>query len=203
VGNPDLPEEIGNGVELTLLLNKERVSGSAAVFVNQFDGYIFPRNTGELNYRIYVPIYQYTGNDALLYGAEGQVEVDLRRRFELNSTLSWVRGEFPDTGVPIPWTPPLKGRLAFIRNGERVKWTASIRGASRQTRLGPFEEATDAYLVPDLSAQMHFVRGGMLHTMTVAMDNVTDTSYRDHLSRVKSVMPEPGRNIRILYKLHF
>jgi len=203
VGNPDLPEEIGTGAELTLLLNKERVSGTAAVFVNQFDGYIFPRNTGELNFRIYVPIYQYTGNDARLYGAEGSVNLDLGQRFELQSTASWVRGELTDSGTPIPWTPPLKGRVALVRNGDMVKWTASLRGASQQTRLGPFEEPTDGYVVPDLAAQMHFVRGGMLHTMTLAVDNLTNTTYRDHLSRVKSVMPEPGRNIRLLYRLHF
>ncbi|MGB1375475.1 MAG: TonB-dependent receptor [Rhodothermales bacterium] len=203
VGNPDLPEEIGAGAELTLLLNKERVSGTAAVFVNQFEGYIFPRNTGELNFRIYVPIYQYTGNDARLFGAEGSIQVDLGSRHEVQSTFSWVRGELTDSGTPIPWTPPLKGRLAFVRNGDLVKWTASLRGASQQTRLGPFEEPTDGYVVPDLAAQMHFVRGGMLHTVTLAMDNLTNTTYRDHLSRVKSVMPEPGRNVRLLYRLHF
>lgn len=203
VGNPDLPEENGSGAELTLLMNKERVSGSAAVFVNQFSGYIFPRNTGELNYRIYVPIYQYTGNDARLFGAEGQVMIDLGQRYEVESTFSWVRGHLTDIDTPIPWTPPLKGRVAVVLNGKRIKWTASLRAASEQTRLGPFEEATDGYVVPDLTAQTHFVRGGVLHTLTLAVDNLTNTSYRDHLSRVKSVMPEPGRNVRILYRLYF
>ena len=156
-----------------------------------------------MNFRIYVPIYQYTGNDARLFGAEGSIQVDLGSRHEVQSTFSWVRGELTDSGTPIPWTPPLKGRLAFVRNGDLVKWTASLRGASQQTRLGPFEEPTDGYVVPDFAAQMHFVRGGMLHTVTLAMDNLTNTTYRDHLSRVKSVMPEPGRNVRLLYRLHF
>jgi len=203
VGNPDLPEETGTGAELTLLLNRERVSGSASAFVNRFDGYIFPLNTGELNFRIYVPIYQYVGNDARLHGAEGQLNVELGDRWHVESTMSWVRGTLTETDTPIPWTPPLKGRSALVREGKRVKWTASFRAASQQTHLGPFEEPTDGYIVPDLAAQMHFVRAGVLHTLTMAIDNLTDTSYRDHLSRVKSVMPEPGRNIRLLYRLHF
>lgn len=203
IGNPDLPEETGTGLDLSLLLNRERVSGSVAAFINQFDGYIFARNTGELNYRIYVPIYQFTGNDALMFGAEGQVIVDLTDRLGLETSLSWVRGTLTETDTPIPWTPPLKGRVAVVRDGERIKWTASVRGASEQTRLGPFEEKTAGYIVPDFSAQTHFVKAGMLHTFTLAVDNVTNTTYRDHLSRVKSVMPEPGRNVRLLYRLHF
>lgn len=203
VGNPDLPEETGNGLDLTLLLNRERVSGSAAVFINQFNGYIFARNTGELNYRIYVPIYQYTGNDARMFGAEGQIVLEVTDQFSLESSISWVRGTLTETDTPIPWTPPLKGRLALVHDGEVIKWTASVRGASKQTLLGPFEEKTDGYVVPEVSAQTHFIKAGVLHTFTVAIDNVTNTKYRDHLSRVKSVMPEPGRNVRILYRLHF
>jgi iron complex outermembrane receptor protein len=203
VGNPDLPEENGTGLDLTLLLNRERVSGSVAAFVYQFDGYIFARNTGELNYRIYVPIYQYTGNDARMMGAEGQVRVDLVDALSLESSLSWVQGTLTESDTPIPWTPPFKGRVALVHEGGHIKWTASVRGAAKQTRLGPFEEATDGYIVPDLSAQTHFVRAGLLHTFTIAVDNLTNTTYRDHMSRVKSVMPEPGRNVRLLYRLYF
>ena len=203
VGNPDLPAETGTGLDASLILRKDRIYGSVAAFYNTFDGFIFTRNTGELNYRIYVPIYQFTGNDARMYGAEGQVAVGLGHRLELESSLSWVRGLLTETDTPMPWTPPLKGKVALVRSGERFKWTISVRGATQQTRLGPFEEATSGYVVPDVSAQTHFVRRGMLHTVTLAVDNVTNTTYRDHLSRVKSVMPEPGRNARLLYRLYF
>ena len=203
VGNPDLPEENGTGLDVSLLLNRDRVSGSVAAFVYRFDGYIFARNTGELNYRIYVPIYQYTGNEARMLGAEGQIRFDLFDRLDLESSMSWVQGTLTESDTPIPWTPPFKGRVALIHEGAHIKWTASVRGASKQSRLGPFEEATDGYIVPDFSAQTHFVRAGMLHTFTLAVDNLTNSTYRDHLSRVKSVMPEPGRNVRLLYRLYF
>ncbi len=203
VGNPDLNGEIGTGFEAGILLDHDRVSGSASAFVNWFEGFIFPENTGELNFRVYIPIYQFSSVDARMFGGEGQVIVDLGSGLEWSSSLSWVRGTMTETGTPIPWTPPLKGRTSLVKEGSRFKWTASLRGASEQTRLGPFEEETGGYLVPDISGQVHFVRGGMLQTVTLAIDNVTDTTYRDHLSRVKSIMPEPGRNVRLLYRVHF
>lgn len=131
------------------------------------------------------------------------MNVDVTERMALESSVSWVRGVLTESDTPIPWTPPLKGRLALVHDSDRVKWTVALRAASRQTRLGPFEEGTSGYVVPDLSVQTHFVRGGILHTFTLAVDNLTNTEYRDHLSRVKSVMPEPGRNVRLLYRLHF
>jgi iron complex outermembrane receptor protein len=42
-----------------------------------------------------------------------------------------------------------------------------------------------------------------LHTVALTAENVTDTEYRMHLSRVKSIMPEPGRNVKVLYRVYF
>ena len=35
------------------------------------------------------------------------------------------------------------------------------------------------------------------------VENLFDTAYREHLSLIKAVMPEPGRNVKFLYKLNF
>ena len=203
VGNPDLQTEIGTGVEVTFDWQGDGFRGSVAGFHNRFQTYIFPRNTGELNYRIYIPIYQFTGTDAVMTGAEGQIHVDLPSNIEAAVRGSWVRGQLTDLDVPIPWMPPLKGTVSLSGTVGPVTWTAAARGASRQSRLGPFEETTSGFIVPDVSLQTHRIAAGMLHTVTLAIDNVTNTSYRDHLSRVKSIMPEPGRNVRLLYRLHF
>jgi iron complex outermembrane receptor protein len=41
------------------------------------------------------------------------------------------------------------------------------------------------------------------HQVVVTIANIFDTEYRQHLSRIKSVMPEPGRNVKLLYRLNF
>ena len=203
VGNPDLSLEVGYGVEATLRHEGKRLRGMAAVFHNQFDAFIFPRNTGELNYRIYVPIYQYTGTDAVMTGAEGRASLALMPGWQVEQTVSWVRGTLTELDTPIPWTPPLRSSTSVTWAAGSWKTSFTLRAMSRQDRLGPFEEGTEGYAVPDASVQYHMIAGGVMHTFMLAIDNLTDITYRDHLSRVKSIMPEPGRNIRLLYRSYF
>jgi iron complex outermembrane receptor protein len=78
-----------------------------------------------------------------------------------------------------------------------------VRFAARQNRTGDFEEPTDGYAVLDLTAGYRFLAGSQLHTVTLGVENALNTEYRNHLSRVKVIMPEPGRNVRLLYRLTF
>lgn len=41
----------------------------------------------------------------------------------------------------------------------------------------------------DASAQYYFTAGGLLHTLNLGVGNVFNTEYRDHLSRVRIIMP--------------
>ena len=42
-----------------------------------------------------------------------------------------------------------------------------------------------------------------MFTIDLVLENVTNTEYRDHLFRVQRVMPEPGFNLKLLYKVFF
>ena len=37
----------------------------------------------------------------------------------------------------------------------------------------------------------------------MTLENATDAVYRNHLNRVKEILPEPGRNLRLLHKIFF
>ena len=45
--------------------------------------------------------------------------------------------------------------------------------------------------------------GGALHTITVRLDNATNELYRNHLSLIKDLVPEMGRNFKVVYALGF
>jgi iron complex outermembrane receptor protein len=47
------------------------------------------------------------------------------------------------------------------------------------------------------------MKAGILHTFVMTVENVMNREYRMHLSRVKSIMPEPGRNLKLYYRLYF
>lgn len=204
VGDADLGSEHGYGGEVYLRRNAGYIRGRAALFVNQFDGYIFPRNTGEFSPRradLYE--YRYTGLDARMAGAEGRVEVDASTHLTLTLSASYVRGILTDSGESLPMIPPLNGSIGV--DWHCCIWSvgAELLGAFEQYQLGDFEQPTAGYARLDLNAQYQKTWAGLLHSVVLKVENATDAEYRQHLSRVKSIMPEPGRNLKLVYRVYF
>jgi iron complex outermembrane receptor protein len=202
VGNPDLEEEIGLGFDLFVRATRERFRGEVAAFRNTIDGFIYPRNTGDRS-PSGLPIYRHVGEDAVLTGFEGKAEWSVADRLVLDGTVSYVRGTLTRTDEPLPFIPPLGGRFGFRYEAPRYFVGAGMKWAARQDRVGEFEEPTDGYHVYDAVAGYRWTAFGRVHTLTLRADNVTDAEYRDHLSRVKAVMPQAGRNLSLLYRVNF
>ena len=203
IGNPELGLERGSGAEIFGRYDDQGLTASVALYHNFISGYIFPLNTGEINVRTLLPIYQQTGAEARMIGAESSVEARVLRHLTLSAMASYVHGTLTNRGEPLPWMPPLSGKVDGSYNRDRLTLGATTRFAAQQERTGPFEEPTDGYAIFGAYAQYYIDAGPTLHTIDLIIDNVVDTEYRDHLSRVKSVMPEPGRNIKLLYKIYF
>ena len=98
----------------------------------------------------------------------------------------------------------MQGRLGIEYEPTNVLSTGlSLRLAANQERPGRFEEPTDNYAVVDWASDLNLYRWGLLHTLTLTVENLTDAVYRRHLNRVKEIMPEPGRNVRLLHKVYY
>jgi iron complex outermembrane recepter protein len=203
IGNPRLDPEEGYGFELFLHIHRSGFRLETAAFINSIHRYLYPRNTGSESERRPMPIYQYSGDDVLMRGWEMSYRLDLSRHFTTSGTLSFVKGDLIDEDMPLPFMPPLSGKFNLEYNRNNFTAGTALRIAASQNRLGEFEEPTDGYLVYDLYARYLFSRGRYFHTFTLGIDNITNEDYRMHLSRVKSIMPEPGRNIRLLYRVYF
>ena len=171
-------------------------------FYNDIRDYVYGEDTGRLS-RMLLPIYQFRGNDAVFSGFEASVNVDLGRGLALEGVASSVTGNLKDSDQPLPLVPPLKGHAAL--KYEQPSWF--IRGeaemAARQDRTGEFETETDGYAVFNAAAGARLTLGGRLNVVTVSLDNATDTEYRNHLSRVKEIMPEAGRGLSVTYRVVF
>ena len=149
------------------------------------------------------PIYQFQGNDARLTGFEGGLDWQIGGALGLEGTASFVRGTLRDGDRPLPLIPPLRGRIAL--EYDRPTWF--VRGetsmASRQDRIGRFETETDGYSVFHAAAGLRLTVAGRLNVLTVSVENLTDEEYRNHLSRVKEIMPEAGRGLSVTYRVVF
>jgi len=204
VGNPSLENEVGTGLDLFVRYVGERMSAEITGFRNDISGFIYPAETGDTS-SIALPIYQFRGEDALLTGVEGSVDWTVVAGVTLHGTLSYVRGSRDEMGedAALPLIPPLQARVGL--GYDRPSWF--VRGetelAARQNRLGPFETPTAGYQVFDLSAGARLTLAGRLNVLTVTAENVTDREYRNHLSRVKEIMPQAGRGLSVTYRVVF
>jgi len=222
VGDPQLDDEHGIGFDVFARFNRSNVAAEVALFGNRLTNYIFPSSRGRIEQGRQggVALLQFSNEDAEFRGAEGKVEWSALPHFVIHGTISQVNAKFTSTrdSIPVfvegdtvivppsefpPLIPPLHGELGL--RYDRTSWFAAgvARMADRQDRLGDFEETTAGYVVADLSAGYRFVHGSRLHAITLRVDNAFDREYRNHLSRTKAIMPEPGRNVALVYRLTF
>ncbi len=211
IGNPDLNAEHGTGIEGYLQYRNTGFEARLSIFHNRFSSYIFPGFSGERS-RVRSDLYEYhyIGDDAALSGFEATSEIELSERWLIQGLLSYVRGELIARETALPLIPPINGSLRLIYRQSSFSFTTELVGSGEQIRLYRAEdpdaipeEATSAWMIMNLSGQYYFPWNGKLNSFVVSIENVLDTEYRNHLSRVKSVMPEPGRNIKLLYRLYF
>ena len=130
---------------------------------------------------------------------------------------------------PLPAMPPLRARTQLRWEDRRWSVTWTIEAASRQARVPPVPSTlgrttcvlgqsqaqagpnapallpaefcpTAGWMLVHLSTARRWFWGGQLHEVTASIDNLFDADWRDHLWRAKQVAPQPGRNLRMLYR---
>jgi iron complex outermembrane receptor protein len=114
-----------------------------------------------------------------------------------------VRGTLKGAGDPHPRIPPRR-----VRGGLRYQYNAfqvggDVTAAAGQDRVFGAEEPTDGYQLLRFFAAYSFETGNAVNTITARLDNATDELYRNHLSYIKHLVPEMGRNFKLLYNMKF
>ncbi len=215
-GNPDLSAERGWGSEIFFRADRSLFNLHIALFRNQMDNYIFPRDSNQrATRRDDLNTFIFVEQQVLMTGIEMNLKYRLSSHWTTGGSASYVRADFisdnrsfpvarfdhSDEGVPM--IPPLTGRVYLEWANSNLTLGAASRMAASQNRIDIFEEPTDGYVLLDLYGQYHFSSGRYLHTFSLNFDNVANTEYRNHLSRIKSIMPEPGMNLKLLYRFYF
>ncbi|MDZ7715472.1 MAG: TonB-dependent receptor [Balneolaceae bacterium] len=216
VGNPSLESEKGFGKELFLRLKKPTLNLELAGYHNSFSSYIYSRNTGQPSVRFpSLNVYQFTGSEALLYGFEASVEFLFNKRLSASVGANYTHGQRKLTKTeqqllgtnsntrPLPMIPPFKSYASLNYAYKQLNASVKLTKAAEQNRTGEFEESTPGYFILDLSTQYRFQTKELLHTLSLNVNNLFNSEYYNHLSRIKDIRPEPARNISLLYRLYF
>ncbi|HXG88881.1 MAG TPA: TonB-dependent receptor [Vicinamibacterales bacterium] len=226
IGNPALGSERALGLDVSVRARGDRVRGEVTVFHNKIDDFIFRNPISEVQFeereeefdrRFGVvdepggghghddefPFVEFVGADSRLFGIEAHADVDVTANLVAEVTYDWVRGNLSASNEPLPRIPPFRviPGLRYQRNALQVGGTATFTAA--QKRVFGQETPTDGYALLKLYASYSFPTGRATNTITARLDNATDRVYRNHLNYLKDVLPEMGRNFKVVYSVSF
>ncbi len=204
IGNPELKNEIGHGVDAFVRVSTNRVFVDIAGFYNRINDYIVRQPTGEIHEPSGFPIIVYEAGDAELIGGEIGVKMVLNENIRLDARMDYVHGARRDVDrTPLPFMPPLRSFIGVTYDKKDWWIGANSRIASEQTRTAIEEDPTDSYVLFGFEAGYRFDVSGR-HVVSFRIDNLLNTVYRDHLSRVEDRdNPMPGRSAHLMYKWYF
>ena len=199
--------EVNLGLEGLLRAQTRTVTALASAYYNHIDDYIAPRLVGDtvlvdVAGEFEVPLNRFMQGDASLVGVEGKVEVLAGRSLVLGARGDHVRGRFSG-GEPLPYMPA-------ARLGGEVRWDdgtfsggAEVMHAFAPGDVPALEYATGSYTLLNLGIGYALRSRGLLHTVTLRAENLTDVVYREATSRIKALAPNPGRNVSLVYRVIF
>jgi len=203
IGNPNLKAEQGDGLDLALRHYTDRMRFEGGVYYYNIRNYVFTAFTGGTDTKSNLPIVDYAQANSRYVGFEASVEARASRGLWLNSKVDYVRGELIPQNKPLPRIPPLRGTLGLDWRYKAFSVRPELVLANRQLRVFDHETPTAGYAVFNLNASYAFVTRRAAHIISFNAYNLSDKLYRNHLSFIKGIAPEIGRNLRLNYTLRF
>ncbi len=213
IGNQDLKPEASLNFDLGIKGRKSFFSYEAYGFATLIDNYIAGMPTGNSNEYKYENIVE-----AGLYGGEVKVVFDFRKLFwkiglKLTESIAYVYGEDRKENVALPNIPPFVNNTGVRIYSEPFSFVKSVFGEftlihnAEQNRINPAlntgseeEKETPSYTVFNTSIGLRTKDyAGFSAGLMFGIDNLTDKTYRNHLSP----NDEMGRNVKIGINLNY
>jgi iron complex outermembrane receptor protein len=211
IGNPELDSETAVGFDASVRWRHRRFSGEFTYFHNSIDKYIFRSPLTEDEFEDRFPEEETEGlqpvefiaRDSVLQGVEAHADIEIASGLFAELGFDFVHGELRDTKDPLPRIPPsrLIAGLRYQKNAFQAG--GEIVAASKQDRVFGAETTTDGYTLLKLFGAYSFGSRGVVNTISARLDNATNELYRNHLSLIKDVVPEMGRNFKVIYSVRF
>ncbi len=201
IGSTGLGPEVGYGIDASLEGHVGSTAFELTPYLNSISHYIYGFLRGDTIQGF--PVRQFTASEARLTGFEAAVTVEPVTSLALRASSDYVRADNTRLHVPLPFIPPLRGLLRATYQDGTYMGMIEWRGAASQTRLGTGDTPTAGYGIYNLGVGVRIPRGGLVHTISLHVDNVLNRDYRDALSVIKDFVPQPGRGVRLNYELSY
>lgn len=199
------PEQSFYG-DVSLEYEAEKISAGFSLFNNHITNYIYYRQSDNETRSIdgtAFPVFRYVQDNANLYGAEATLKLHPTNLIHLENSFSYTRGVNRATNNPLPFIP-----AAELRNELRIEpklrslvnsyFSVEMDNVFRQNRIDIFETPTSAYSLINASIGTTFMLSRQPLRVNLAVNNLFDKAYVNHLSRLKyEDILNPGRNVSV------
>lgn len=203
LGNGDLKPEHSWQIDLGLDYSSTIVSAQLALFANRIDNYIFASKLADTDGNELLidktPAYKFTSSDARLLGGEARVDVHPLPRLHIGNSFSYVNSvqlHQPADSKYLPLTPAPRWcadvRYEFVCNGntfDNLFMKFAIDCNFRQNHFYAAyntETATPSYTLFNVYAGTDLkCHGRRVLSLYLSCENIFNTAYQSHLSRLK------------------
>ena len=210
VGDQNLRRERSNGIEFSLRQRISRVRIDGSFFFYNINDFVFlaaqdADQNGSVDVADNLPIGNYVQSDARFTGADVTVDVDLNKYLAAFFVGDIVRAKLTDADIRLPRITPARARvgLDFRYQGLSVRPEAIFASRKSAEDIYPLETPTAGYGLFNINASYTFGSDRAANIISVSAFNLNDRLFRNHLSFIKDLAPEPGRGIRASYTLRF
>lgn len=227
LGSLFITKEKALKLSATLAKNNGSFTFEATPYVNRITDFIYLEPTGiEYTIRGAFPVYNYRQTDALLAGLDLQATWDISNHWQYRPGLAYMYGQDVKNDRPLIDMPPLNmtNTLRYT-NPDWNNLFLELRSEAvfRQGRYPNNNFYTDVTengatttVLADISTPpagyhlLHFNSGitfttfkNSSATVSLAVYNLLDTSYRDYLNRQRLYTDDIGRNIQLQLKFTY
>ena len=144
-----------------------------------------------------------SGLEVYIHGYESEFRYDLNEIIGFDGSFSATRGINLTDNSPLYYIPPDRILLSTEVNLNPFSINLMHKKVFSQNRVGLYEDATPGYETYNLTGTYTIRDSWAIHKFILQIDNVFDRKYYNHLSKIKSIMPEKGRSLNIQYRMVF
>ncbi|CAM1365131.1 TonB-dependent receptor [Tenacibaculum soleae] len=200
-GNNNLVNEKNLQFDLSLDYKSDHFEIFANGFYNTINNYIYLSPTGEIEDE--TPVYTYLQENGKLYGGEFGFHLHPHPLdwLHLESSFETVIGK-QENGNYLPLIPANTLKNTFRAEFSTKKWlqnsytSLSIHSTFKQENISLFETKTPAYNLINFSIGGDILINKYIFTTSIAINNLFNKKYINHLSRLKANnILNSGRNI--------
>ena len=220
IGEPNLKLEKIYGIESSVAYNSNPINTSITAFYNYSPYYYQMTKMGncEENFIIgeshpcsgadfiewgsgssgWLYKYRTEGIRSIIKGIEYNLEYNIAD-LKIVYDFSLVYGDNLTSKTPLSYINPTKETLNLDYKHNYMNYKLRLSKIHSQDRLGEFETYTPSSFLIDFIVGYNFKN----QNITIQLNNMLNEKYYNHLSKIKSIMPEAGRNMVISYKVLF